>query len=360
MGRGRQALLAGLNAVMAGFRGLGAVFILWRVSPTIEAFFTWQILVSAAHTGLAAMFLWSSLPEDGHKPRFQRGLLKEVWRFAAGVTGITLLGTIITQMDKIILSRMLSLETFGYYNLASAVAMALYRLIGPVFASAFPLLTRLYELKQEEELAKVYHKSAQLITVLTLPAAVVISFFSKELLLLWSRDPLTVENSALLVSVLVIGTAFNGLMNIPYALQLAAGWTRLNFLVNLASVLVSVPFTILLTQWIGALGAAWNWVLVNGAYILVTIPVMHRRLLKKEMGTWYFRDVLWPLAGVLGVVGAARLLLPMKTLGSLAQILCLGLVWGLATLTAAFLAPATRQSALQALSQGGNRETHGA
>lgn len=355
MGRDRQVLLAWLNAVMAVCRGLGAVLVLWLVSPTVQAFFTWQILVSGAHTGLAALLLWSVLPKPRHRPKFKKALLKEVWRFAAGVTGINFLSFVLTQMDKIILSRMLSLEILGYYTLAGTVANYLFRLIGPVFSSAFPMLTHLYELRKEGELAKLYHKSCQLISVLTLPAALVLCFFSPEILLLWTRNPATVENAHWLVSVLVIGTAFNGLMNIPYALQLASGWTKLNFFVNLVSVFILVPSTIFLTLKYGAVGAASNWVIVNGAYIFITIPIMHRRLLKKEMGTWYGTDVLLPLVGALAVVAAGRWALPLDQLGFIPRIVCLGGVLGLATVTAGILAPATRLVGFQILSKWGNR-----
>ncbi|HJT24687.1 MAG TPA: oligosaccharide flippase family protein, partial [bacterium] len=46
MGRHRQVTLGILNAVLAAFRGLGAVLVLWLFSPTVEAFFGWQIVVS--------------------------------------------------------------------------------------------------------------------------------------------------------------------------------------------------------------------------------------------------------------------------------------------------------------------------
>ena len=62
MGLQRQVLLNGINVVMATFRGLGGVLILWLVSPTVEAFFSWQIAVGATQVGLIAFFLRRSLP----------------------------------------------------------------------------------------------------------------------------------------------------------------------------------------------------------------------------------------------------------------------------------------------------------
>jgi O-antigen/teichoic acid export membrane protein len=307
MGLQRQVLLNVINVVMATFRGLGAVLILWLVSPTVEAFFSWQIVVSVVNIGLIVFFLWRSLPHAAEPPRFRRELLLNIWRFAAGMTGITVLVTILMQLDKIILSRMLSLEMFGYYTLAYVVAMTLYRLIGPVFSATYPRLTNLVALGATEELTLLYHKSAQLVSVLVLPAALVVALFSKEILLLWSQSPRTAEHTHVLVSILIMGTAFNGLMHIPYALQLASGWTRLAFVVNLVSVLLLAPLMIVLTKWYGAVGAASVWIILNGGYILFAIQIMHRRLLPNEKWRWYFEDVGLPFGVALLVAGALRL-----------------------------------------------------
>jgi O-antigen/teichoic acid export membrane protein len=221
------------------------------------------------------------------------------------MTGITVLVTILMQLDKIILSRMLSLEMFGYYALASVVAMNLGRFVSPVFSATYPRLTNLVALGATEEIAGLYHKSAQLVSVLVLPAALVVALFSKEILLLWTQSPVTTGHTHLLLSILVMGTAINGLMNIPYALQLAFGWIRLSVLGNVVSVLLLAPLMIVLTKWYGAVGAASIWVILNVGYMFICIPIMHRRLLPAEKWRWYFEDVGRPLfaAVVVAVIG---------------------------------------------------------
>lgn len=313
VGLQRQVLLNSINAVMATFRGLGAVLILWLVSPTVEAFFTWQIVVSIVHIALIVFFLWRCLPDAADAPRFRRELLLNIWRFAAGMTGITVLGTILMQLDKVILSRMLSLEMFGYYTLASAIAMTLYRFVSPVFSAIYPRLTNLVAVGAADEITILYHKSAQLMSVIVLPAAVVVVLFSKEILLLWTQSPLTAEHTHLLVSILVTGTAINGILNIPYALQLAFGWTRLGFLVNLASLLLLAPLMIAFTKWYGVVGAASVWIILNAGYIFIALPIMHLRLLPSEKWRWYWHDVCAPLMASITIAGLGRLFIGFQT-----------------------------------------------
>jgi O-antigen/teichoic acid export membrane protein len=307
MGLQKQVLLNGINIVMSTLRGAGAILVLWLVSPTIQAFFVWQIVVGTINTAVLAAFLWRSLPDALGRAVFRKHLLAGVWRFTAGMSGIAVLSTILTQVDKIVLSTLLPLELFGYYALASTVAMSLARLYTPVFFSIYPRFTQLVSVNDQAELARLYHQSCQFMAVLILPVAIVIALFSKELLLLWTHNPKMADSSHALVSILICGTAINGLMNFPYALQLAFGWTKLSVYKNVIAVMVVVPMIVAMTARFGALGAAGVWLGLNLGYLCVEIPIMHLRLLRAEQWRWYWQDVGLPLAAGIVVAGMSRL-----------------------------------------------------
>jgi O-antigen/teichoic acid export membrane protein len=307
MGLQRQVLLNAIIISTSTLRGVGAGLILWLVSPTIQAYFLWQIVVSIINTFFLVMFLWRRLSPDDNKAVFQKQLLKGIWRFAAGVSGIAVLAVILTQMDKVILSKMLSLVMFGYYALASMVAMSLGCLFAPVFCSIYPRLTQLVSINDIDELKRLYHESCQFIAVLVLPVAIVVALFSYEILLLWTQNPATAEKSHLLVSILICGTAINGLMSLPYALQLAFGWTKLSFFKTLIAVILLVPLIIYMTVHYGAMGAAIAWLVLNIGVVFFEIPIMHRRLLRKEKWRWYLQDVCLPLVVCVFIAGAGRI-----------------------------------------------------
>ena len=309
IGLQKQVLLNIINICVSTLRGVGAALILWLISPTVQAFFTWQIIISSINTCLLSLFLWHNLPKTHQKPIFQKKLLAGVWRFAAGMSGISIVSTILTQMDKIILSKMLSLEMFGYYSLAGAVAMSLYGLIRPVFVAIYPRLTQLVFRDEQDELKLLYHKSCQVMSVLILPVAIVVALFSYEILVIWTQNPVTAERCHLLLSILIFGTALNGLMTVPYALQLAHGWTRLTLYVNLVSILILVPMIVFLTRKFGAMGGACVWVILNGGYIIITIHLMHKRLLPAEKWQWYWQDVIIPFVTGILIAGIGRILL---------------------------------------------------
>jgi len=319
LGLQRQVLLSGVNVFIATVRGAGAVLILWKVSPTVQAFFLWQVVISMLQTCLVGWFLWRSLPKTQTVASFQSKLLRDTWRFAAGISGITVVSVILTQIDKIILSRVLSLEMFGYYVFAGAVATNMLLFVLPVFSALYPRFTQLVSLGDEEGLKQLYHHSCQLISVSILPVSIVIAFFSKEILLVWTENSTTAGHTHLVLSILITGTALNGLMHLPYALQWAYGWTKLAFYINVVALLILAPTIILMVSRYGAVGAAASLVILNNSFALIGIHLMHRRLLRGELWRWYLEDVGLPLAVSLS---AALFCLPlMPTGGSRAHLL---------------------------------------
>ena len=309
LGLQQQVLLNVINLSLSTLRGVGAVLVLWLISPTIQAFFLWQIIISSVNSVLLGFFLWRRLPRSEDRPVFQKRLFLGIWRFAAGMAGISILSTLLTQLDKIILSKMLPLEIFGYYTLAGVVAMSLYRLVSPVFSAIYPRFTQLVSRGDQDGLRQLYHKSSQFLSVLIFPVTLVVAMFSYDILLIWTQNPTTAEKAHLLVTVLICGTALHGLMHIPYALQLASGWTQLTFFTNLVAVLVLVPVIIYLANQYGALGGASAWVILNCGYVLVITSFMHRRLLPNEKWRWCRDDVALPFAASFAVAGLGRILM---------------------------------------------------
>ncbi len=310
IGLQRQVLLNGVRSCMATIQHGGAILILWLVSPTILAYFTWQIIISIVQTIFLAYSVWKSLPVSHKQSVFQKYLLMKNWRFAAGMTSISIMATILTQADKIILSKLLTLTLFGYYVLAFNLANSVVLLVNPVFSALFPKLSQLIVTKDNDNLiSEYYHKGCQLVSIIVLPFAGVLSLFSLQVLLLWVRDPVIAQNTHMLLSLLVIGSTLNAVMTIPYGLQLAYGWTKLSFLKNVIAVIVLVPLLIWLVNRYGAIGASFVWIILNSCYFLIEIPIMHHRLLKHEMWRWYYQDVGLPLLAALSIVFCSNLLM---------------------------------------------------
>lgn len=310
MGLRRHVGLNIATSLAASLAGVGAVVVLWFVSASITAFFAWQAVAAAVQIALLYRLTWRGVSLQRHRPRFSAAALRGILRFSAGVTGITLLSVVLTQLDKVLLVKLLPLEQFGYYALAGAIAAVLTTAAGAIHGAIFPAIANLTATGRTEELKSLYHRSAQLVSLAVIPAGITLALFSRELLALYTGNAILADRTAPLLSLLTVGNIFLSLMILPLALQLAAGWTQLSVWKNVVAVAAFVPLLFFLVGRYGAAGAAMVWIMLTLGYFLLEIPIMHRRLLRTEKWRWYLVDVGTPFVVSSFVLGSARLLLP--------------------------------------------------
>jgi O-antigen/teichoic acid export membrane protein len=300
MGLGRQVLSNGLNIFFSTLSNAGAVLVLWRISPTIQAFFLWLIAVSVVKVTVLVICLWRSLPAATRPPRIDFERVRGIRRFAVGMSGISICSLILIQSDNVIVSKLFSLRVFGYYSLAGMFGTGLSMVVISVFNTIFPRFSALAA-GSEDALRQLYYRCTQLMAVLILPLAAVLALFSTQILQLWTRNAAVAHNAGPIMALLVIGSALNGLMTLPYALQLAYGWTSVGLRIAVLLLIVNVPTVWFLARHYGVVGAACVWPGLNGVYMLVGIPLTHRRLLKGGAWQW-LGEVSLPLVPILLIV----------------------------------------------------------
>jgi O-antigen/teichoic acid export membrane protein len=330
-------IIAGSGTVRAG----GAVLLLWLVWPDIRIFFLWQIVVSAISTAASAVLLRRNIPVSDRSGRFRLSIVRELWRYAAAVSANSFVGTLLSQLDKAILSKMLTLTMFGYYTVACTAASAIWSVIVPFNSAVFPQFVKLNEQREEETLRLFFHKSSQALSVLLLPLCLVLAFFSREILLLWTSRPEVAEYAHTVVSILVLGTMLNGMVSVPSYAASAFGWPQLIAVTNWVQAFMLVPLIWFLASRYGAVGAAVAWLVQNSIYLLVMTPIFFRRYLREEQSAWYLNDQLVPLLLVSGTVWALSAAIPPRG-SKLGTVVWLTFTWMLATAVAALSVPYVR------------------
>lgn len=320
----RQISLNFLTAIAMTIQGVGSVLTLWLISPTLDAYLTWQVISALLHVAMLLMFTRRVLPRIDRTARFDRQILTKIWRFAAGMSSLSILVLILTQLDKIVLSKLLDLTMFGYYMFAVAVASSLNRLITPLFSAVFPRFTQLVVENKADDLARFYHQAAQLSSALIIPASLMLIFFSKEIVFAWTGNHNLVNETYLVISLLSVGTLLNAFLSVPYSLQLAYGWTGLAFRMNMLSVVVIMPLLVFLTNRYGIVGPPIAWILLNSGYLYLDIKIMHQRLISSEKWEWYLKDVGAPLIIGLLIAGVSKSILESEISRTWLWIILLG------------------------------------
>jgi len=294
IGAQRVTVSSAISITMVTVSNFGAVAVLAFVSPTIEAFFIWQACAGLVY---AIAMRWATWRVIGRlkEIRFDVDQLKRIWRFSAGVSGLALSASILMQLDKVLLSRILSLDDFGKYALAGVITSGLYVLLAPIFNAIYPRFSALVAAGNTEILTNLYRTGTRLLSAVLFPIATLAGVFAEDLVYLWTGNLSISKGVAPILSLLLMGTAINGIMIFPYALQLAYGAVRLPLMICLILIAGTVPITIFLAMKYEAVGGASAWVLMNSIYLVMGSLLTHRVLLKEIGFKWLLWDAGIPL-----------------------------------------------------------------
>lgn len=301
VGLQRQVLLNGINALFSTLRSGGAVLVLWLASPTVSAFFAWQVVVGLVSLVFMHVASWRVIG-GGVRPRLV-ALLRS-GRFALGVGATNVLSLVLTQLDKILLSRLLPLQAYGYYMVAWTAGTLALRAAGPVFNAYYPALTALArKAHAKPRIERMYMQGASVLSVAVAPLTAVLVLFPEPLLLAWTGDTGLATSAALPLAMIALGSMGNAYMHLPYALQLAHGRTRIALLQNLVAVALVPPITWFGATRYGLAGASLSWLLLNAGYIMFTAPIAQRGLVDYAIRTWYWRCIAAPLVLSMAIGG---------------------------------------------------------
>lgn len=345
----RQVLLATVSAVASLLRTAFVLVGIVAWDPSIETFFAANAIGAAVQTLVARIIFWRVLGTRDRRPRWDVGFFKGIYSFAGTMTLVAITSTILMQVDKVVLSKALSLDHFGIYTLTSTLAAGLYVFISPVFSVVYPRFSGLVAQGDEAAVRDLFHLATQFLAVLLSPVALVFAFFSYDVMYLWTGNAAISSEARWPVALLIAGNTVNGFMNVPYAVQLAFGWPRLMLMASIAAVLLLTPAAYFLALRFGPVGGAAAWLGVNVIVLLATQWAMHRRLLRGEARRWW-GNVIRALLAALAVVALCRMMLGAGHEESRLRVAVeLAVVWGLATLLTIGALPKVRARLVQIL-----------
>lgn len=273
---GAQAQVA-LNGVMLGgalLRHAGGVIVVlaW---PTLTAYLVWHASIALLETLLRGRFAWRTLNVRRNQVKWEIQQLRPMWRSVAGMSGVTLLGALTVQMDKIVLSRMVTIEQFGYYTVAATVAAGMLQLVYPLVQAVLP---RAIQLRAEPAaLRSLGIKLARLIGLLVGLGALFFIAAGEWLLGAWLRNPAVVAVVYPLLAVLLVGTALNAFYNVGYINWIVHEKIRRVLQVNALALVLSVALIPPLVAWQGTIGAAFGWLAINLIGFLLSLEWLKRK-----------------------------------------------------------------------------------
>lgn len=312
-----RAALTGLertdlvNALSAGFatvRFAGVLPLLMYVSTLPEYFFAFQVLASAMELAAFARIVRRLVPGRGGVSA-HRQALASMLPMVGSMSFLTAMWVVMTQIDKLVLSGMLTLKQYGYFTFAAIAASGVLVLVPPLSQVVQPRLTILSVQGEENKLLEFYRLTSQLALIAFVALGSGLAFFAEPILRIWSGSSDVAVAAAPILFWYGLANAVVGILVLPFMLQFARGQLRLHVLGNLILLVTLLPSLVLAAQHWGAVGAGQVFFLGNLLFLLFWVPLVHRRFMPTLTSQWLWRDIL-PIALVVGgviAVGAKAL-----------------------------------------------------
>ena len=298
-----------LNMVKAGVQTLrlvGGVVVLFFV-PDLVAFLVWFAISAAVELLAYAALTYRLLPTLRLWPYFSLASFKDIWKYSAAMNIIAFTALVLSQADRLAVTKFLSLEALGYYSIAYNASIAISLIQGAINSATFPAFSHSFSSGKHTDLLSRYGKASQLMGfVVALPCFALV-FFGHEILQFWINARVA-DHVALTMAWLALGFFLNALVSNAYMAAVACGQPKIPLIINLAALFLYVPALYWLVQQYGVSGAAAAYAGLNVYYVLTLVPAVQVRVMEQRMGMWLRTNLLpFALAG-LGAFGSAKIL----------------------------------------------------
>lgn len=277
----------------------GAVLLILFFKPNLTCFFIWQLLV----TLFMVFFIRSTLYRTLYRMniidsnvKFDITICKSIWKFAGGMLLISLVASFNTQIDKLIISKLLPVENLGYYTLASSLSMVIISLINPISIAVLPRFTALNSEGNINKISELYDKINTYVSIIVFSCFAIFFWFSKDLIWIWTNNIDIANNAFNLLPIFAFTASMLSIVTIPYNIAIANGYTKLNNIIGVVSLLITVPGYWIFIEIYGAIGAASLFCIVQTVISIIYIYIINKKFINRvEMKKMYIEQFLLPL-----------------------------------------------------------------
>jgi O-antigen/teichoic acid export membrane protein len=281
------------------------------VTRDVVAFLAWFAVSAVVELIAFAIVTHRLVPALGFKPFFSLAAVRSVWRFSLTMAGIAVMAMLLTQMDRLFVSKLLSLGAFGYYSLAYTTAIGISLLQVSINTASLPAFSQAAAQGGQGELRQRYGMASELMAYVTALPCCALIVFGADILRIWVGDDAARGASAAL-ALLAAGSFLNAAVSNAYIAAVATRAAAIPAWVNAVGILAYAPLLYWLTARAGTSGAASGWVLLNLYYLFSLLPLVHGRVLGAPLGGWLWRCLALP------ALVAIAAFVPLKAAAALA------------------------------------------
>jgi len=262
----------------------GIVIIPILIDPNLIWFFSWQFFCTIFYSIFLRYKLYYFITKSKKyfysKIQISKTVLNHIWKFTGGMALISFVSAINSQLDKVLLSKTLSIETFGYYSLAFTLSTIIVLFVSPVSITILPRLTFLFSSNKLVEAESLFLSTYLLVSICVFIFGSLVFLIPEELVFIWTGDDILAYEVSGFLNIVVIGSVFLALQILPFNIAIANGYTKLNNILGLSSLFISVPLYLLVPNIYGPKSFAFIYSAIQLTIGLIFIIIINKKYIK--------------------------------------------------------------------------------
>lgn len=245
-----------VNAAPKILMGIATPLVLYFGGYIIEAVLV--ALFAAVLIFAGTVFTSGKLLPELYQPTINRAYFKPLLKFGGGWLIAMIAAILLTNVEKILLARYVSVQSLAYYSIAFTFANMAAMFSQAMTQSLVPAFSQLLAPDKKIEFETLFARSIRLNLIWILPAIMFMFVAAKPFFTIWAGAEFGIESSPPFY-VLLFGLFFNILAYIPHSTIIASGKTDVLAKLYWAELVLYILAAVWLVNSYQIIGAAAAW-----------------------------------------------------------------------------------------------------
>jgi O-antigen/teichoic acid export membrane protein len=272
---------------------VGGLLFVAYFSPNILHYFIYQLFIGLIEILVIINRVYLFFPRGKVWVYPTYSSIQKKIPFISAIAYSSALWIVFTQVDKLLLSYLLTLKEFGYFTLVFVLVNGMAAVIStPISDAIKPRMISLFEKNKINELILIYRSSSRLISVLSFTLFGLVAFYSYEVLYLWSGNEEAAKWGTKILFWYSLGSGMLMLSYFQFYLQFAYGNLKYHVIGSTYFGAIQIIVMIIATIKFHAIGAAIAWFWLQLIFIVVWPTFIHRKFIPGVHKNWIMQDVI--------------------------------------------------------------------
>lgn len=334
LGMNKQVMANVLCISWSVAKSVGTLLIIAFISPNLISFYGWHIFVDLIYLIALRISVVKKLKLKQNVKLKISDLsnIKSIWRYTCGILFISFIALVNKQLDKVIISKFLTLSELGAYNVATTLGSLTSIVPAALYTAIFPRFTNYATTNNVASLEMEFKRINKIVGLFISCMGSYIAIYALQLIKIWTGSDEYVGilgNVGLLV---VLAVALIEYQEISYALALANGNTKYNVFVGGIFMPLIVISTYYGIKMYGLLGAGFVYFIMMLGQTCIYQFLVYKKYITKNASCLIFKDTIVPLIICMFIAYMSKCIINVFSVNALLQscwaILCGGVTLG--------------------------------